>query len=75
MFFPIKAIAAAALSLATLCNKEFRQHFVALWVAYRYWQNKFGIDHAASTVCNDTPGISNNSCTEPSVYAGITAKF
>ena len=20
-------------------------HFVDVWVAYRYWQNKFGLDH------------------------------
>lgn len=26
-------------------------HFVHLWVAYRYWQNKFGLDH------NATPGV------------------
>jgi hypothetical protein len=50
-------------------------HFVDVWVAYRYWQNKFGIDHAASTVCNISPGISNNSCTESTVYSGITVKF
>ena len=23
-------------------------HFVDVWVAYRYWQNKFGLDHKAS---------------------------
>ncbi len=23
-------------------------HFVDVWVAYRYWQNKFGLDHNAS---------------------------
>jgi hypothetical protein len=50
-------------------------HFVDLWVAYRYWQNKFGIDHNASTVCNVSPGVSNNSCTESTVYGGITVKF
>ncbi|MBV9461506.1 MAG: hypothetical protein JO141_28890, partial [Bradyrhizobium sp.] len=50
-------------------------HFVDVWVAYRYWQNKFGLDHSNSTVCNVTPGVSNNSCTESSLYAGITAKF
>ena len=22
-------------------------HFVDVWVAYRYWQNKFGLDHNA----------------------------
>ena len=50
-------------------------HFVDLWVAYRYWQNKFGIDHNASTVCNVSPGVSNHSCTESTVYGGITVKF
>src|SRR5215472_8904107 len=47
-------------------------HFVDVWVAYRYWQNKFGLDHANSTVCNVAPGVSNHSCTESSLYAGIT---
>jgi hypothetical protein len=50
-------------------------HFVDLWVAYRYWQNKFGLDHAKSTACNVAPGISNNSCTESTVYGGVTVKF
>ncbi|MGY8635418.1 hypothetical protein RAD15_23340 [Bradyrhizobium sp. 14AA] len=50
-------------------------HFVDVWVAYRYWQNKFGLDHSASSVCNVAPGRSNNTCTESTVYTGITAKF
>jgi hypothetical protein len=50
-------------------------HFVDLWVAYRYWQNKFGIDHKTSGVCNVTPGVSNHSCTEETVYTGVTVKF
>jgi hypothetical protein len=50
-------------------------HFVDLWVAYRYWQNKFGLDHAKSSVCNVSPGVSNNTCTESTVYGGITVKF
>lgn len=50
-------------------------HFVDLWVAYRYWQNKFGIDHKTSTVCNISPGVSNNTCTESTVYGGVTVKF
>ena len=50
-------------------------HFVDVWVAYRYWQNKFGLDHSVSTVCNVSPGVSNNSCTESSLYSGITVKF
>jgi hypothetical protein len=54
-------------------------HFVDVWVAWRYWQNKFGLDHnAAPGVCNLVNGatvVSTNSCTENTVYAGITAKF
>jgi hypothetical protein len=52
-------------------------HFVDVWVAYRYWQNKFGLDHnAAPGVCNIAgTSISTNTCTESSVYAGITVKF
>jgi hypothetical protein len=54
-------------------------HFVDLWVAYRYWQNKFGLDHNASPgVCTLTvAGVtrSTNSCTESTVYAGVTVKF
>jgi hypothetical protein len=49
-------------------------HFVDVWVAYRYWQNKFGLDHANSLVCN-VRGVSNQSCTESSLYSGITVKF
>ena len=54
-------------------------HFVDLWVAYRYWQNKFGLDHNAELgVCNTgTVAVhtSTNSCTEETVYAGVTVKF
>jgi hypothetical protein len=52
-------------------------HFVDLWVAYRYWQNKFGLDHNASPgVCTiAATGQSTNSCTESTVYAGVTVKF
>jgi hypothetical protein len=55
-------------------------HFVDVWVAYRYWQNKFGLDHSAQLgVCNAfLPGgalASTNSCTEQTVYTGITVKF
>jgi len=50
-------------------------HFVDVWVAYRYWQNKFGVDHKLSAVCNVSPGVSNHSCTESSLYSGITVKF
>ena len=54
-------------------------HFVDLWVSWRYWQNKFGLDHNANIpVCNIVlNGVvtNTNSCTENTVYAGITAKF
>jgi hypothetical protein len=53
--------------------------FVTTWVAYRYWQNKFGLDHNAEFgVCNATlNGViqSTHSCTEQTVYAGVTVKF
>jgi hypothetical protein len=52
-----------------------RSHFLDVWVAYRYWQNKFGLDHVNSDVCNVSPGVSNNSCTESSFYSGVTFKF
>jgi hypothetical protein len=52
-------------------------HFVDLWVAYRYWQNKFGLDHNAMPgVCTlAATGQSTHSCTESSLYSGITVKF
>jgi hypothetical protein len=54
--------------------------FITTWVAYRYWQNKFGLDHNSAL---GGPGvcvlagttISTNSCTESTVYAGVTVKF
>ena len=51
--------------------------FVTTWVAWRYWQNKFGLDHgAAPGVCSLNSGtVSTNSCTESTVYAGVTVKF
>jgi hypothetical protein len=51
-------------------------HFVDVWVAWRYWQNKFGLDHTSSVnaICA-VNGVSTNSCTESSVYTGITVKF
>jgi len=55
-------------------------HFVDVWVAWRYWQNKFGLDHNATPFVCTLPGpggfaVSTNSCTENTVYAGITAKL
>jgi hypothetical protein len=50
--------------------------FVTTWVAYRYWQNKFGLDHTSSVngICA-VAGQSTHSCTEETVYAGVTVKF
>ena len=54
-------------------------HLVDVWVAYRYWQNKFGLDHNAEFgICNaPLNGViqSTHSCTESSLYSGITVKF
>src|SRR3954470_11290131 len=53
-------------------------HFVDVWVAYRYWQNKFGLDHNRAVACTAVVGgatVSNGSCTESSLYSGITVKF
>jgi nucleoside-specific outer membrane channel protein Tsx len=47
-------------------------HFVDVWVAYRYWQNKFGLDHNNSFVCT---GVNKGSCTESSLYSGLSVKF
>ena len=45
-------------------------HFVDVWVAYHYWQNKFGLDRKVSAVCRG-----NSTCTEETLYAGVTVKF
>jgi hypothetical protein len=52
-------------------------HFIDVWVAWRYWQNKFGLDHNATPgVCTiAATGQSTNSCTENTFYTGVTAKF
>jgi len=59
-------------------NKAFwgpqYSQFVTTWVAYRYWQNKFGLDHTLAAQCV-TNGAINGTCTESSVYAGVTVKF
>jgi hypothetical protein len=51
-------------------------HFLDVWVAYRFWENKFGLDdqNPNNPVCY-TNGVNNRSCTEKSLYAGVTAKF
>jgi hypothetical protein len=53
-------------------------HFVDVWVAYRYWQNKFGNDHNLAGGCTTVIGgnrVSTGACTESSLYSGITVKF
>jgi opacity protein-like surface antigen len=51
-------------------------HEVDLWVAYRYWQNKFGLDHSADGACIGAPGSQvAGSCTEKSLYSGVSVKF
>ncbi|RZN31434.1 hypothetical protein [Bradyrhizobium sp. Leo121] len=47
-------------------------HFVDVWVAYRYWQNKFGLDHLNNPTCTK---LRSGSCTESSLYSGISVKF
>jgi hypothetical protein len=47
-------------------------HFADVWVAYKYWQNKYGLDHNSSPLCT---GMYAGDCTESSVYTGITFKF
>jgi hypothetical protein len=47
-------------------------HRLDVWVAYRYWKNKYGFDHNASPVCMD---LGAGSCVEKSFYPGITVKF
>jgi hypothetical protein len=52
-------------------------HYIDVWVAYRYWQNKFGLDHNTAFACTSgvPVGMNNGSCTESTVYTGITLKF
>jgi hypothetical protein len=55
---------------------EKYSHFAEVWVAYKYWQNKFGADHDNLPACTGVggPGVAR-SCTESSVYSGVTLKF
>ncbi|MGY3355350.1 hypothetical protein ACVWZK_002013 [Bradyrhizobium sp. GM0.4] len=50
---------------------EKYSHFLDVWVAYRYWENKYGISPNSLT-CK---GVGINSCTESSLYSGVTVKF
>ena len=53
-------------------------HLVDVWVAYRYWQNKYGYNHSYSGECTlnfVAGGVNTGSCTESSVNTGVTVKF
>jgi hypothetical protein len=51
-------------------------HRVDLWVAYRYWHNKFGLDADESSTCfTNIPGESNGTCSESSLSAGLTVSL
>ena len=58
-----------------LWGQKYSQ-LVQFFVAYRYWENKFGHNDQdpADRLCF-TSGVNNGSCTEKSVYSGITVKF
>jgi hypothetical protein len=47
-------------------------HYLDVWVAYQYWQNKFGLDHELSSNCIK---LNAGSCTESTLYTGVTVKF
>lgn len=44
-------------------------HFVDVWLAYKYRQNAFGLDHLHTLLCVA------NTCTTSTLYTGITVKF
>ncbi|WP_315763965.1 MULTISPECIES: hypothetical protein [unclassified Bradyrhizobium] len=52
-------------------------HLIDAFVAYRYWKNKYGLDggNVANRSCFFANGASNRSCTEQTVYTGVTAAF
>jgi hypothetical protein len=51
-------------------------HYVEPFIAYRYWANKYGAGaNAANGMCSFANGTSNGSCTEKTVYVGVTSKF
>jgi hypothetical protein len=47
------------------------EHLVDVWVAWRYWQNKFGLDHINSPTCYNN----KSGCTENTLNTGVTVKF
>jgi nucleoside-specific outer membrane channel protein Tsx len=59
-----------SLDLGKMVYGPSKSHFLDVWVAYRYWQNKFGLDHTKG-VCVGT----KDSCTENTVASGVSVKF
>jgi hypothetical protein len=58
-----------------LWGQKYSQ-LVQLFVAYRYWENKYGHDDSnpANRLCY-TAGVNNRSCAEKSLHTGVTVKF
>ncbi|MGJ5040132.1 hypothetical protein [Bradyrhizobium sp. HKCCYLRH1062] len=58
---------------------EKQSHLIDVWVAYRYWQNKFGLDHNNAVGCSVAgvggTRVATGACTESSLYSGVTVKF
>ncbi|MES5483318.1 hypothetical protein QMZ05_11230 [Bradyrhizobium sp. INPA03-11B] len=52
-------------------------HLVDAFVAYRYWKNKYGLDdgNVANRSCFFANGTNNRSCTEQTVYTGVSVAF
>ncbi|GGC72755.1 hypothetical protein GCM10010994_33900 [Chelatococcus reniformis] len=51
-------------------------HRIEVWGAYRYWQNKFGLDHTRSNTCTAAVDpYARGSCTEQSWVAGVSFVF
>jgi len=59
-----------SLDLGKMVGGPSKANLFDVWVAYRYWQNKFGLDHAKDGAC-----IGNSSCTEKTLASGVSVKF
>ena len=59
------------LDAGKLIGGASKSHFLDVYVAYRYWQNKFGLNHSVAGPCVATPG----SCTESTLITGANIKF
>lgn len=60
-----------SLDVGKMVGGPSKSHFFDLWVAYRYWQNKFGLNHTRG-VCI---GANAGSCTEKSWVTGVSVTF